>query len=186
MVHLRSSSGQTAGRDAEHVATGATRPLTTKRQREPDHDPGNGRDDRPAKALKLRASPSKPLSKPPRKRDVAHESSSVSHEGLHPPAKISAAQPHRGLLQTINGVQSTLSIRDGGIATPQSQVSTPAAEEAVTQTQKRADKRTLRSQDGGSRLKSELFIYFPNYDDIINDAPTEDGMWNDAVPQWTG
>ncbi|GAM85982.1 hypothetical protein ANO11243_039920 [Dothideomycetidae sp. 11243] len=33
------------------------------------------------------------------------------------------------------------------------------------------DKRTLRSHDESSRVKSALSTYFPNYDEIINDAP---------------
>lgn len=37
------------------------------------------------------------------------------------------------------------------------------------------EKRKLRSQNGGSRLKSELSVYFPNYDDIINDTPKQPG-----------
>ena len=41
---------------------------------------------------------------------------------------------------------------------------------------KSEDKRTLRSHDeGSSRLKSALAIYFPNYDDVINDAPKTPG-----------
>ncbi|KAF1808133.1 hypothetical protein P152DRAFT_462867 [Eremomyces bilateralis CBS 781.70] len=43
----------------------------------------------------------------------------------------------------------------------------PAAVDAV----QTADKRTLRSQDGGTRMKSDLAIYFSNYDDIITGAP---------------
>ena len=38
-----------------------------------------------------------------------------------------------------------------------------------------ADKRTLRSQDGGSRSKSELSLYFPNYEEFINNEPKEVG-----------
>ena len=34
-----------------------------------------------------------------------------------------------------------------------------------------ADKRSLRSHDGGSRSKSELALYFPNYDDLISIEP---------------
>jgi len=48
---------------------------------------------------------------------------------------------------------------------------TGSAAGSQLQPSKPEDKRTLRSQDGGSRLKSELSIYFQNYDDIINDAP---------------
>ncbi|KAG8623733.1 hypothetical protein KVT40_008709 [Elsinoe batatas] len=38
---------------------------------------------------------------------------------------------------------------------------------------KSEDKRTLRSHDDGGRLKSELALYFPNYEDVINDVPKE-------------
>lgn len=40
---------------------------------------------------------------------------------------------------------------------------------------KESEKRTLRSQDGGSRGKSELSLYFPNYEDIISNEPKETG-----------
>lgn len=38
------------------------------------------------------------------------------------------------------------------------------------------DKRTLRSQAGGSRSKSELSLYFPNYDELISNEPKESGL----------
>ena len=38
---------------------------------------------------------------------------------------------------------------------------------------KQEEKRTLRSQDGGSRSRSELASYFPNYDDIVSNEPKE-------------
>ena len=37
------------------------------------------------------------------------------------------------------------------------------------------DKRSLRSHDGGSRSKSELALYFPNYDDLMSIEPKEPG-----------
>ena len=42
----------------------------------------------------------------------------------------------------------------------------------------KSDRRTLRSHDGGSRSKSELALYFPNYDDFINPEPQENGSLN--------
>ncbi|KAL8760481.1 MAG: hypothetical protein Q9184_003345 [Pyrenodesmia sp. 2 TL-2023] len=36
---------------------------------------------------------------------------------------------------------------------------------------KKADKRSLRSHDGGSRFKSELALYFADYDEILTDEP---------------
>ena len=45
----------------------------------------------------------------------------------------------------------------------------------VQKTLKVVDKRTLRSQDGGSRSKSELSLYFPNYEELISNEPKESG-----------
>lgn len=41
-----------------------------------------------------------------------------------------------------------------------------------------ADKRSLRSHDGGSRTKSELALYFPNYDELVSIEPKEPGEWS--------
>lgn len=41
---------------------------------------------------------------------------------------------------------------------------------------KKADKRSLRSHDGGSRFKSELALYFADYDEILTDEPKMQGM----------
>ncbi|MCJ1402506.1 hypothetical protein MMC11_005726 [Xylographa trunciseda] len=38
------------------------------------------------------------------------------------------------------------------------------------------DKRTLRSQDGGSRSKSELSLYFHNYEELISNEPKNSGI----------
>lgn len=39
--------------------------------------------------------------------------------------------------------------------------------------QKKEDKRSLRSHGAGSRLRSDLAIYFSNYEDVITDAPRQ-------------
>ena len=39
----------------------------------------------------------------------------------------------------------------------------------------KVDKRSLRSQDGASRSKSELALYFPNYDELVSIEPKESG-----------
>ena len=41
---------------------------------------------------------------------------------------------------------------------------------------RKVDKRSLRSQDGGSRSKSELALYFPNYDQLVSIEPKTPGM----------
>ena len=40
-----------------------------------------------------------------------------------------------------------------------------------------AEKRSLRSHDGGSRSKSELALYFPNYDELVSIEPKEPGRY---------
>ena len=40
---------------------------------------------------------------------------------------------------------------------------------------RKVDKRSLRSHDGGSRSKSELALYFPNYDELVSIEPKEPG-----------
>lgn len=94
-----------------------------------------------------------------------------------PPNRLTLSQPGGRLHETINGVTHALDV-DGdatelGLPTPRN--TTPAS----TTTSKPAlarkeEKRTLRSQDEGPRLKSELAVYFPNYEDVIFDAPKED------------
>ncbi|OMP87359.1 hypothetical protein BK809_0007445 [Diplodia seriata] len=80
-----------------------------------------------------------------------------------PPTKVTVTQPHGGLVQATNGVQTQLDLRDDDVPS-QSATPKPDAQGGLPVPQ---DKRTLRSQDGGSRLKSDLAIYFPNYDDVI-------------------
>lgn len=40
------------------------------------------------------------------------------------------------------------------------------------------DKRTLRSQDGGSRSKSELSLYFNNYEQMLTLQPAKSGWYS--------
>ena len=43
------------------------------------------------------------------------------------------------------------------------------------------DKRSLRSHDGCSRSKSELALYFPNYDDLVSIEPKEPGRTSGSI-----
>lgn len=47
-------------------------------------------------------------------------------------------------------------------------------------------KRSLRSHDGGSRSKSELAQYFPNFDEIINPEAKEKGMSTPEIGEAKG
>lgn len=48
---------------------------------------------------------------------------------------------------------------------------------------KKIDKRILRSHDGGSRSRSELALYFPNYDELVSIEDKNPGMVLEKV-QW--
>lgn len=43
----------------------------------------------------------------------------------------------------------------------------------TAETLRKVDTRSLRSHDGGSRSKSELSLYFPNYDELVSIEPKE-------------
>lgn len=107
-----------------------------------------------------------------------------------PPTKITRDEPHGPLQKTLNGVRSTLDVDENEslpppvptpvpkrvtrspAPVPPAPTAPPAREEK--QTKKKEEKRTLRSQDEGPRLKSELAVYFPNYEDVMFDVPAED------------
>lgn len=54
--------------------------------------------------------------------------------------------------------------------------SSPISDTPATASAQQADKRALRSHDGGSRLRSELALYFPNYEEIMSDEPRKAGI----------
>ncbi len=60
-------------------------------------------------------------------------------------------------------------------------ITTAISKSNATVSTQQVDKRTLRSQGGGSRLRSELSVYFPNYDEIISDEPREPGKQTRSV-----
>lgn len=98
-------------------------------------------------------------------------SAAVDREPPKPPAKVTVAQPHGRLLETVNGVRRRLNITDDDLS---SKAPTPKPESingVAGLNGKPAEARALRSKDGGSRIKSELATYFGNYDEVINDIP---------------
>jgi hypothetical protein len=106
---------------------------------------------------------------------ISHQPSSAP---IKPPLKV-VAQPHSSLLETVNGVQHALDLRDDDLSSSTPGLATPKSASRVSKRTPQpgdaaADKRTLRSQDDGPRLKSELAIYFPNYEDVIFDVPKEE------------
>ncbi|QIW95835.1 hypothetical protein AMS68_001353 [Peltaster fructicola] len=94
-----------------------------------------------------------------------------------PPVKIAASQPNGSVVQTINGVTNELPTSIDNVLTDGAGAldAPPRAVKKLkaAQAQKQEEKRTLRSQDDGPRLKSDLATYFNNYEDIIFDTPKE-------------
>jgi hypothetical protein len=110
--------------------------------------------DRPSKRLKLTLKGPKLAAVP---ADVGDTNATIP-PSPRPPVKLTLSEPHGPLLQTTNGVRKTLSVT-----------------EEQRQTRKASERRSLRSHDEGPRLKSELAVYFPNYEEIIYDSNKESG-----------
>lgn len=101
-----------------------------------------------------------------------------------PPTTVTLQEPHGNLVQVVNGVRTTLDTTEDELLHPSPRPARVSSRRTTTSPQpppqlqpgkqKQEDKRTLRSQDDGPRLKSELAIYFPNYEDIIFDVPQEE------------
>ncbi|CAI6278423.1 unnamed protein product [Periconia digitata] len=88
-----------------------------------------------------------------------------------PPTKVTVTQPHGELLRITNGVPAGLGIGADQLPSANSTPVPPRLAAPVRTPQQpgsaNTDKRSLRSHDGGSRLKSDLATYFSGYDDII-------------------
>lgn len=108
-----------------------------------------------------------------------------------PPTKVSRT-PHGDLYRNTNGVVQPLAVAEhdappaGHGAAPAGPAPQPAGADKLAVPAPAAsqakDKRSLRSQDGGSRLKSDLAVYFSNYDDIIAGASQPAGTF--PCPAW--
>ncbi|KAI9860715.1 MAG: hypothetical protein M1824_003006 [Vezdaea acicularis] len=71
--------------------------------------------------------------------------------------------------------------------TKRARVHAPAAngiieKEEKTSSETANDKRKLRSQDGGSRFKSDLSLYFPAYEEMISNEPKEPDFLTPETP----
>lgn len=139
----------------------------------PASTPGGG--DRATKRIKLTVR--KPtIASPATRHDAKQDSSASSTTTRRPPTRLTVAEPHGEILQTTNGVRTSLNVTEDGLRTDTSRATTAEPPSQTTTTRKSADRRSLRSHDEGPRLKSELAVYFPDYEEIIYDAPKEPGM----------
>lgn len=128
--------------------------------------------DRPAKRLKLTLKGPKLAAVP---ADVGDTNATIPSP--RPPVKLTLSEPHGPLLQTTNGVRKPLSVTEDSIpaSTSPSATTASALNPSQRQTRKTSERRSLRSHDEGPRIKSELAVYFPNYEDIIYDSNKEPG-----------
>jgi hypothetical protein len=107
---------------------------------------------------------------------------------VQPPVRITVAEPHGQLIETVNGVRAELEseqddtlVEDDGdvMNTPSKPVAAHTKEPKPEPTdqpagkRKKEERRSLRSRDDGPKLKSELAGYFANYEDIMFDTPAE-------------
>lgn len=129
-------------------------------------------------------SPTRPAPPPrtsSRKRTSAALDDDAPTPDTRPPTKVVHREPHGELVRITNGVQTLLNIDADDVPSGRS---TPAprpgsagklAVPAPAADSKSKDRRSLRSSDGGSRLKSDLAVYFSSYDDIIAGLPKPSG-----------
>ena len=92
--------------------------------------------------------------KPSQKSAVTHGVTS-----RHPPAASQYSVPDTSIDNVRNPPPNTTS---NGVNSASLQ---------TAETLKQVEKRSLRSHDGGSRSKSELALYFPNYDELVSIEP---------------
>ncbi|KAF1932202.1 uncharacterized protein M421DRAFT_1860 [Didymella exigua CBS 183.55] len=121
------------------------------------------------------ASPARPAA-PPRTSSRKRPSDVLDDlPDARPPAKVVHRDPHGELVRITNGVQTLLDIDaddvPSGRSAPRPGSAGKLAVPAPTTDPRAKDRRSLRSSDGGSRLKSDLAVYFSSYDDIIAGLP---------------
>ena len=126
-----------------------------------------------------------------------HHNQPLKKQRLHPDPFLhckAIAQSHRGqdslVLRSVtkNPATQIESLRqpdrvrppvNGAISTKLSNWSTPEDDRTASAkvvSPGRIEKRNLRSHDGGSRSKSELALYFPNYDDLVSTEAKDPGL----------
>lgn len=136
-------------------------------------------DDKPVK--QIAHTPTRPPL-PARTNSRKRPAAALSPDAIdtRPPTKVTVTQPHGELLRTTNGVTASIGIDaddvHSGRSTPRPGSAGKLAVPAPGSTSQ--DKRSLRSHDGGSRLKSDLPTYFANYDDIIAGLPKPSGRFS--------
>ncbi len=186
---LRSSSRQAAAVTDPLLATASEKtdlPTTrgTKRARE-NASSNNNEEHSIAKRPRLRAQ-AKPRAA--RAAAPARAAKTPASPPNKPPTKIIFSEPGT-ISRATNGVRATLD--DTTNTTQCATDEAPRVNGGVKPSNKgkkseQSDKRTLRSQNGGSRSKSELALYFPNYEEMISNEPKQAGKPISASCPGTG
>jgi len=154
-------------------------------------DDGMFRDARPAKKRKLEIRPG------PKQQTLdnlgffnrAAAATTTTATPVQPPVKVTVAEPHGQLIETVNGARvepeaeqdddTLIEDEEDATDTPSKPAAAPAKEpEPEPEKQpvgkrNKEERRSLRSRDDGPKLKSELAVYFGNYEDIMFDTPAE-------------
>ena len=145
-------------------------------------DDGMFRDGRPAKKRKLE------IRAGPKQQTLDNlgffNRAAAATTPIQPPNRVTLTEPHGQLIETVNGVRSGLDITEDDALeeAEKEEIDTPSkafhASEPIPTTQpvekrKKEERRSLRSRDDGPRLKSELAVYFGNYEEIMFEAPVE-------------
>ena len=163
--------------------TPAEKTSRASRPRDDNHnttpDDGMFRDGRSAKKRKLEIRPG-PKQQTLDNLGFFNRAAATTATPVQPPVRITVAEPHGQLIETVNGVRAELEaeqddtlVEDEGDVTdtPSRPVAAPAKEpepESADQPaakRKKEERRSLRSRDDGPRLKSELAVYFGNYEE---------------------
>lgn len=200
---LRSSSGRTPGKsvpktrnakgqqhDKENVATALPSVPTRRKTRASDHDHSSSSDElaRPLTSKRKLTSASSTVRAQPR-RKAATPASDLKTDPPRPPTGATVTQERKSQQKLVNGARKKgkASIEKDNALSDRTKYKPADSEEKPGRKVWKApiaqDKRTLRSQDGGTRVKSDLAIYFSNYDDIINDAPEQPGRCRVCRPR---
>lgn len=163
-------------------------PAETSRNDEQHTTPDDGmfRDGRPAKKRKLeiRAGPKQQTLDSLGFFNRAAAAAAATTTPVQPPNRVALAEPHGQLIETVNGVRTELDIAEDDaledvekeeVDTPSKAVPAPESVAAAPPVEKRKkeERRSLRSRDDGPKLKSELAVYFGNYEDIMFESPME-------------
>ncbi|KAI5272249.1 hypothetical protein E4T47_04363 [Aureobasidium subglaciale] len=172
MVVCHQKHGQFSPAHLDQVTQPARRPSTSPRPLPTDNEASDhlAQTDRPAKRLKLTLKGPKLAAVP---ADVGDTNATIPSP--RPPVKQTLSEPHGQVLQTTNGVRTQLYPSEDPTTsnTPPSATPATALNPSQRQTRKTSERRSLRSHDEGPRLKSELAVYFPYYEDIIYDSNKE-------------